>query len=102
MNEGMFSIHQTADRGEGLFCDKPFKNGDTILSVMPFNPQPFNFVNHACEPSCAMHYNHVIAGHDLSEGEEITIDYSAISFLCRPDSFVCKCGSPKCRGTIRL
>jgi SET domain-containing protein len=105
MNEGKFSIHPTRDhRGNGLFLDRAIKKDEIVFSVVQGMciVQPFAFVNHACEPSCVMHYDKVIAGRDLAPGDEITIDYGSILFACRPLEFACKCGFPKCRGIIRL
>ena len=59
------------------------------------------FINHCCEPNLFARKSH---GHihfyskkTIRKGQELTIDYK---FGPSETPMVCRCGSPKCRGTI--
>lgn len=61
------------------------------------------YINHSCEPNLA---SRILKGHILyvslrpiKRGEELTVDYR---FEKKVEKVICKCGSPKCRGTINL
>jgi len=61
------------------------------------------FINHSCDPNLKAW---IVRGHilymsvrDIKPGEELTIDYR---FDKGVERVVCRCGSPKCRGTINL
>lgn len=61
------------------------------------------YINHSCEPNLT---SRILKGHilymslrDIRPGEELTIDYH---FDKKVERVVCRCGSPKCRGTINL
>jgi uncharacterized protein len=61
------------------------------------------YINHSCEPNLAAR---IVRGHilymslrDIKPGEELTIDYR---FDRKVEKVPCRCGSPKCRGTINL
>ncbi len=61
------------------------------------------YINHSCDPNLT---SRIMKGHilymsvrDIRRGEELTIDYH---FDKKVDRVVCRCGSPKCRGTINL
>lgn len=60
-------------------------------------------INHSCDPNLS---SHIFKGHILyvskraiQPGEELTVDYR---FPPKVDKVTCRCGSPKCRGTINL
>ena len=59
------------------------------------------YVNHCCEPNCFMRVTrgHIIiyALRDIRPGEELTLDYGE---TYHPDSKLCRCGAPSCRGTL--
>lgn len=61
----------------------------------------FAFLNHSCEPNCAIvGTKTLISIKNIKAGEEISIDYS----MTDSDPFWemnCLCGSRKCRGTIK-
>lgn len=61
------------------------------------------YVNHSCEPNCFIKvlYGHVlfIALRDIEPGEELTCDYVE---SYHPDTYRCRCGAARCRGTINL
>jgi len=61
------------------------------------------FINHSCEPNLK---SRVVAGRVLYQssraievGEELTVDYR---FSREAPKVSCRCGSPKCRGTINV
>jgi SET domain-containing protein len=61
------------------------------------------YINHSCEPNLA---SRIIRGHILYYsvrpikcGEELTVDYR---FARNVEKVICRCGSPKCRGTINV
>jgi len=61
------------------------------------------YINHSCEPNLQAW---VFKGHILymskrriAKGEELTVDYH---FSTKIDEVPCRCGAPKCRGTINL
>jgi len=61
------------------------------------------YVNHSCDPNS---FVRIVRGHiiffalrDIRPGEEITLDYVE---SYHPNTKRCRCGSPKCRGTINL
>ena len=60
-----------------------------------------HYINHSCEPNSYMKtvYGHVLffALHDISPGQEITIDYE---ITLHSDRKRCRCGAASCRGTI--
>jgi hypothetical protein len=65
------------------------------------------FINHSCEPNCVLLpinvggyiRNAIIALRDIQPNEFLSYDYH---FDTRQgDKFVCRCGSAKCRGTMK-
>lgn len=53
--------------------------------------------NHSCQPNAGIkNKSTLFALKDIKKGEEITYDYSTTI----DESFVCRCGSKKCRGAI--
>lgn len=57
------------------------------------------FINHSCDPNCGLQGINVgLAMRDIDEDEEITFDYSTLDN--EDYSFICSCGSPKCRGIV--
>lgn len=61
------------------------------------------YINHCCEPNLIAR---IIRGHilyvslrNIRKGEELTIDYH---FDKKVERVPCRCGAPKCRGTINL
>lgn len=58
------------------------------------------FVNHSCEPNCFIRNERdkvwIVAKRDIALGEELSFDYAYDVPV--PDQ--CRCGSPRCRGTM--
>ncbi len=55
--------------------------------------------NHSCEANTVCDGLNVIALRDIKKGEELTLDY-AVFLDEHMESFVCRCGTPSCRGLI--
>ncbi len=80
------------------------------LSLEP--SAPFRFLNHSCEPNCEFDFDvidhvrdgspidvphvFVFALRDITEGEELTIDYNWPASHAIP----CECGAVSCRGWV--
>lgn len=62
--------------------------------------KPHKFLNHSCNPNAGMRGLTLYALHDLSEGEEVTIDYSIIEGDPRWE-MPCSCGNSNCRKIVR-
>jgi SET domain-containing protein len=68
------------------------------------------FINHSCEPNCeALIDGQRIFIHslvDIAEGAELTYDYRYVIDgpldAATRKLYSCKCGAPKCRGTIAV
>jgi SET domain-containing protein len=61
------------------------------------------FINHCCDPNVTTEIRGgriiYISRRPIRKGEELTVDYR---FDKKVEKVTCKCGSPKCRGTINL
>ena len=58
------------------------------------------YVNHSCQPTLrGVGHDVMIAIRDIERGEEITCDYAECNL---ERDLECACGSPSCRGHIRL
>jgi len=61
------------------------------------------WINHSCDPNLAPRRNHghvlLFSTRQIRKGEELSFDYR---FPGNSRPVPCKCGSPKCRGTINL
>jgi SET domain-containing protein len=70
----------------------------------PIGPEehPDAYINHSCEPNAEIIFDrpkiHLIARRKISEGEEVTFDYST---LYKSIYLKCNCGTPSCRKIIR-
>jgi SET domain-containing protein len=57
------------------------------------------FTNHSCDPNLAIQGQIVlVAMRDIVAGEELTIDWATTDD--GDYSLACRCGSPRCRGTV--
>ncbi|MCU1361498.1 MAG: Nuclear protein [Ilumatobacteraceae bacterium] len=73
---------------------------DSLFLAGALEPEPADFVNHSCEPNCAMSGSVlVVALRDIEAGEELTYDF-AMSDGSDYDEFECACGSRQCRGKV--
>jgi hypothetical protein len=119
----------TSDRGRGLVATTAVAKGKPVIhlrgslkeagKVTDFNrciqlsenlfyeaepESPDNFINHHCEPNCYLDFEHLCfkALRDISKGEELSFNYFTTEYDLKKQrqSFVCKCGSPNCKGRI--
>jgi SET domain-containing protein len=63
------------------------------------------YINHSCEPNCEPRVEdghiYIYALRDIREGEELCYDYAYEREADEKDAlYPCRCGSPRCRGTI--
>ncbi len=71
-----------------------------IYLAGPSEPEPGDFINHSCDPTCVMSgATVVVAARDLLVGEQLTYDY-ATTDGSDYDEFECVCGSVLCRGKV--
>jgi SET domain-containing protein len=61
------------------------------------------YINHCCEPNIVARIlrGHILyfAKREIKKGEELTVDYH---FPKEVEKVTCRCGAPKCRGTINV
>ena len=73
---------------------------DEVYILWDNAPSEWAPQNHSCEPNTEYVGLHVVALKDISVNEELTLDYT--SFLnTEMESFICNCGSSKCRKVIQ-
>jgi len=72
------------------------------------NGNDARFINHACDPNCESDIEkgrvYIDAIRDIAKGEELNYDYQIGREKGDPPNvdeiYACRCGSPKCRGTM--
>ncbi|MCE9531795.1 MAG: SET domain-containing protein-lysine N-methyltransferase [Planctomycetes bacterium] len=127
MKSLQLEIHQTPDKGRGVFAGEAIARGRRILEfqgtvlksaeltddmlAMQVGPDDWlcsdgslldDCVNHSCDPNAGFLDGEpaLFALRDIAAGEEITWDYS--TSIGEPGwTLECRCGSPKCRGVVR-
>ncbi len=76
-------------------CDYP--DGRVILLGFPDR-----HVNHSCDPNAYVQYegdsSFLVARRSIPTGEEVTCDYNVN--ISGGTAWPCRCGSPRCRGTV--
>ncbi|TNE55745.1 MAG: SET domain-containing protein [Bacteroidetes bacterium] len=101
-------IVKEKDGYKGLYSQIPFKAGETVfeftgevidyptrtsIQIAPGKHQEDElgqFINHACEPSCRVESNRIVALRDLPTDTEITFDYNENEDLMS-SPFTCHC-----------
>lgn len=117
-------------QGKGVFASKPFKTGELILTIddshivsdeaqltkeqhefdldylsdkIVLMQKPEKYINHSCDPNTYVktenEVRNVRAMRNIKKGEEITYDYSINGD--NDGTFICRCGSKKCRGAYQ-
>lgn len=126
-----YSVRHTKQKGRGVFAKKSIVNGtvigDYLGRIMPDSdeeaspelyamyrtptevivpdgaPHDTAFLNHSCEPNCAMYpyRGHIIffALRTIFPHEELTFNYLLHAAYGEPNYYVCHCGAATCRGT---
>ncbi len=69
-------------------------------SMEDAHSDPANFMNHSCDPNAWYEGERLVARRIIKAGEEITYDY-ATDATDRDWDFLCTCGSPICRKSLR-
>jgi len=67
------------------------------------------FINHSCAPNCSLTSvnvdgylrNGIYALRDIEEGEFLSYDYRFDTRKENQEKFICRCGAPSCRGTMK-
>ncbi|RKH06434.1 SET domain-containing protein [Corallococcus sp. CA053C] len=80
---------------------------DTVLDAGTVHNES-RYINHSCEPNCQSLIDkghiHIYALRTIEPGEELTYDYAYERTPEMDDDaeglYVCRCGTPSCRGTI--
>lgn len=106
-----FKAEAVVGRLRGRFIDDPDYGSDYCIGLgegLSLEPAaPFRFLNHSCEPNCAVFWSDEPSGKEaaprvwietlraVEAGEELTIDYAWDSTI------ECRCGSQRCRGWIK-
>lgn len=86
---------QSADRQS-----RSMQIDDDLYMVSAVVPEPGDFVNHSCDPSCGIVGSVlVVAMRDIAVDEELTFDY-AMADASDYDEFTCNCGATNCRGLV--
>ncbi|MDD5251851.1 MAG: SET domain-containing protein-lysine N-methyltransferase [Patescibacteria group bacterium] len=95
---------QTKKRNEKVIGDSDLQIADDFF-LAPLSRRErattMMYLNHSCDANVGLEGNIVfIAMRDIRAGEELTIDYAMFDDT---GSYVmtCRCGTTKCRGTIR-
>jgi len=127
MSDLGLEIRQTADKGRGLFAGRPIAAGTMLMEmkgwIAPGSELDDSWLclqvdhdvwlcshgdllddcgNHSCDPTAGFVDGRPVlfALRDIAAGEEVTWDYST-SLSERGWTLDCRCGSLKCRGTVR-
>ncbi len=83
-------------------------DGERVLDAGPID-WPAKYINHSCDPNCEAIEEEdgrvfISALKSISKGTELSYDYAYERTSDHTDAdeklYACRCGSPKCRGTI--
>lgn len=123
-------VAESPMQGKGVFAARAFREGEEVLVIddshevkdeselteeqhafdldyladktIVMQP-PEKYINHSCDPSVYTKtvdgVRRVFAMREIQAGEEITYDYSMNGD--NEGTFICKCGSKKCRGVYK-
>ena len=123
-------VSASTKQGKGVFASKPFQIGKVILTIDDSHvvtnesqltkeqhefdldylsdktvvmQEPEKYINHSCDPNTYVKMEndlrYVKAMRNIGKDEEITYDYSMNGD--NDGTFICHCGSSKCRGTYQ-
>ncbi|MGG6296661.1 SET domain-containing protein-lysine N-methyltransferase [Leptolyngbya sp. AN02str] len=74
---------------------------ENVLVLRDPNPNEWLVQNHSCDPNTAYCGFDLVATRDITQGEELTVDFATFRDQNRLE-FDCLCGAPNCRGAVRL
>jgi D-alanine-D-alanine ligase len=73
---------------------------DQVWVIWSEEPEEWRPINHSCDPNTWLEGLDLVARRDISQGEEIQVDYATYgNNVLAP--FDCTCGAPECRGRVR-
>lgn len=92
MRRGWHKPHTASEIDVGIYLCGPPDDPDSAD----------DFTNHSCDPTAWLADEAtVVARHEISAGEEITLDYATFSSHENDVVFEdCRCGAPHCRGIV--
>lgn len=131
LDPSTYTIRHTKKKGRGVFAQKRITGGtvigDYLGTILPDSEEEANpelyamyrtptevivpdgaphdtaFLNHSCEPNCAMYpyRGHIIffALRTIFPREELTFNYLLHAAYGEANYYVCHCGAATCRGT---
>lgn len=95
--------------GHTMFACYKSNSGELVVVDGAIGGNSTRFINHGCDPNCQFQTDGknviVCAIKDIFPGEELLLDYALESIAESVSeeealAYACKCGSPKCRGTM--
>lgn len=93
-------VEDTWDENEKeLFRRYAYPISNEVFLLWDDDPTGWAPQNHSCAANTVCDGLNVIALKDIAKGEELTLDY-AVFLDEHMESFVCRCGTPECRGLI--
>jgi uncharacterized protein len=112
--------------GTGLFADRAFDEGETVLvlggtlvddeelvrlarhsslavgegiNLLQADDDPARYGNHSCDPNLWLADEvTVVTRRRIEAGHELTVDYATMTVA--PWQMECRCGAPSCRGVV--
>lgn len=106
----------TTAEADRRYEDRPARDNHTYLFMVSSRTvvdggsggNVARFINHACAPNCEVEISRgrifIDAIRDIAPGDELSYDYALVRDASDPpdidEIFACRCGSPKCRGTM--
>lgn len=84
-------IDMLSEEDQRHLCELDWEHSAVLLA-------PGCYLNHACDPNAMRKGTRVFAWRNISQGEEITIDYRLNAFT--GEHWDCACGSVNCPGSI--
>lgn len=125
---GDIEVRHAGAKGLGVFARRPFRTGDFIFrrrhgrilsyeEIETLSPDdarhlceldfercavllpPGCYLNHSCEPNAMRSGVKVFAWRNITEGEEITIDYR-LNAWDDTEVWPCECGTRSCAGEV--
>ena len=108
--------HISYDESDRRYDDSKMRRHHTFLFILDSKTiidaavggNEARFINHSCDPNCEAiiegKHIYIYSTRTIQPGEELVYDYKYERDTEYDESdeafYVCRCGSPKCRGTI--